>query len=493
MSWITIKLLGYRLAAEDGELRAQRSVLNFIGATVEDDETNKRTTITMTGTGLLEVTGTPPIVVTENPDSQHLQVAISAATTVQAGSMSASDKLKLDGLGSAQYLLKGTSVPALLSGAVAVGALTDMVDFNSATGTPVRVRRTVGTADDMYEVLQLGLLGTSGADVGNGPKINFYGSNADVALAPIAAIGAQVLDLTTDIETGRLTFIVRTGGVESIAGYWGGDGLYVATNLIVAGTTTTVNSTTVDLADRVVHLNASTGVVAAPVSPAGFVVDRGAAAGPTKRDMPGVLWNEASSRFDIVLNTGGDDSTLGAFVAVKLKALTVSDFSTGVVHSNGSGVLSSSLLVNADVDAAAAIAGTKINPDFGSQSVATTADVGASRFIAAPTIVTSTGGAVTFPLSTAENVEYNISENATVTITGGTVGQSGKFIVTQDNTGRTITMPTASGSLNYSAALTALGVTAMVDTTSFSRTIFHYYVRTGPVLIIYGREVIVVP
>jgi len=43
--------------------------------------------------------------------------------------------------------------------------------------------------------------------------------------------------------------------------------------------------------------------------------------------------------------------------------------STGLVHSDSSGVLTSSLLVNSDVDAAAAIAGTKISPNFGSQTV----------------------------------------------------------------------------------------------------------------------------
>lgn len=40
--------------------------------------------------------------------------------------------------------------------------------------------------------------------------------------------------------------------------------------------------------------------------------------------------------------------------------MTLSGLSTGVVHSNGSGVLSSSLIVNADVDAAAAIARSKL-------------------------------------------------------------------------------------------------------------------------------------
>lgn len=44
----------------------------------------------------------------------------------------------------------------------------------------------------------------------------------------------------------------------------------------------------------------------------------------------------------------------------KLTGLTLSGLSTGVVHTNGSGVLSSSTIVNADVSASAAIAGSKL-------------------------------------------------------------------------------------------------------------------------------------
>lgn len=64
----------------------------------------------------------------------------------------------------------------------------------------------------------------------------------------------------------------------------------------------------------------------------------------------------------------------------------------GLVHSDASGVLTSSLLVNADVDAAAAIAGTKIDPDFGSQNVETTGTLDAgSTTVSALEIGTLTG------------------------------------------------------------------------------------------------------
>ena len=50
----------------------------------------------------------------------------------------------------------------------------------------------------------------------------------------------------------------------------------------------------------------------------------------------------------------------------------------GIVHNAaGTGALTSSLIVNADVDAAAAIAGTKVDPNFGSQNISTSGTISA--------------------------------------------------------------------------------------------------------------------
>jgi hypothetical protein len=52
-------------------------------------------------------------------------------------------------------------------------------------------------------------------------------------------------------------------------------------------------------------------------------------------------------------------------------------YGTGLLHSDGSGNISSSAIVNADVDAAAAIAGSKIDPAFVAQNVSTTGTLAA--------------------------------------------------------------------------------------------------------------------
>lgn len=81
--------------------------------------------------------------------------------------------------------------------------------------------------------------------------------------------------------------------------------------------------------------------------------------------------NDVTVKFNTNLTV---DQDLQKSSSVEFANIKASGLGTGVVHSNASGSFSSSLVVNADVDGAAAIAGTKINPDFGSQNIATTGD-----------------------------------------------------------------------------------------------------------------------
>lgn len=62
----------------------------------------------------------------------------------------------------------------------------------------------------------------------------------------------------------------------------------------------------------------------------------------------------------------------GASGKVTAVALDVTGLGLGIAHVDASGNFSSSAIVNADVDAAAAIEGTKIVPNFGAQNISTT-------------------------------------------------------------------------------------------------------------------------
>ncbi len=100
-------------------------------------------------------------------------------------------------------------------------------------------------------------------------------------------------------------------------------------DLSVSGTTTSLDSTTVDIADRVIHLNATTGVVAIPALITGINIERGATAGPTDRDSAALLWTGDSSVVDpstgtgywhFAAQTGNDDTTVGASLDVRMRA-----------------------------------------------------------------------------------------------------------------------------------------------------------------------------
>jgi hypothetical protein len=120
-------------------------------------------------------------------------------------------------------------------------------------------------------------------------------------------------------------------------------------------------------------------------------------------------------------------------------------FSTGVVHSDGSGNLSSSTIVNADisgsaaiawskinttgaivnadVNASAAIAGTKISPDFGSQNVVTT-------------------GTLTVGSNSNKSTYLGGRTIETITITGTlTIGDGDYQIFVDTSAARTINLP----------------------------------------------------
>lgn len=85
--------------------------------------------------------------------------------------------------------------------------------------------------------------------------------------------------------------------------------------------------------------------------------------------------------------------TLGAG-ATTATSLTVSGLSTGIGHLGSGGALTSSLIVNADVNAAAAIAGSKVSPDFGAQDITTSGNqtiTGATGFLALRTTPATAG------------------------------------------------------------------------------------------------------
>jgi len=72
----------------------------------------------------------------------------------------------------------------------------------------------------------------------------------------------------------------------------------------------------------------------------------------------------------------GANNLNGNVTVTGTNTVTINAFTTaGVVHNNASGLLSTSLIINSDISPTAAIAGTSISPNFGSQNVVTTGSV----------------------------------------------------------------------------------------------------------------------
>lgn len=112
-----------------------------------------------------------------------------------------------------------------------------------------------------------------------------------------------------------------------------------------------------------------------------------------------------------------------------------------------------------------------------------------------PRAVTSSGGAVTFPLATCQNIRHTTTENTTVSFSGASPGMRGTLDFIQGGTGRTVTMPTNGSGVEYDAAILALTVTGIVDPTANTRTVLQYYVTDSPAtrVYVYARSTSTIP
>lgn len=112
-------------------------------------------------------------------------------------------------------------------------------------------------------------------------------------------------------------------------------------------------------------------------------------------------------------------------LGLELNALKLTSLSTGVVKSSADGEFSSALIQNADVASDAAIAGTKISPDFGAQNVTTTGTLEAGAATLASATLGSSG-------STVASIDGsgNASFDGTLTVDGQSTLNGGAIVGT---------------------------------------------------------------
>ncbi len=206
------------------------------------------------------------------------------------------------------------------------------------------------------------------------------GAGTDASITGPFSIGASKATTIT---------IGRTGQTVNVAG-----------NFSVTGEST--SSTVVNMADRVIHLGATTGNVAVPMLPIGISADRGASAG-TKRDMASLVWDETASRWKFCLITEGDDATLSTYQTVQALRFDAPTFGRADAGALAIGGAATSIAMGAATSASSFVA-----PSFGR------ADAGALAF----------GGSATSIVAAAP-IAFAAAQTGTIQKRTVTVGVSG--------------------------------------------------------------------
>lgn len=143
----------------------------------------------------------------------------------------------------------------------------------------------------------------------NGQTLTVQAQNA----TGVTSIGGD-LSLTSGTGTTRDGYVlIKTGGNTQITVT--PTTTFITGNLTVSGTTTTINSTVVDIADRIIHVNNTTGTVGVPTLITGYAVHRGNT-GSADRDHAGLYWNEPDGYWKLAFNTAGDDTNLNVTLPI---------------------------------------------------------------------------------------------------------------------------------------------------------------------------------
>jgi hypothetical protein len=151
------------------------------------------------------------------------------------------------------------------------------------------------------------------------------------------------------------------------------------------------------------------------------------------------------------LYTKTSDGSAEAVVQLSVDSTVVKTTDSGTVTS---AMLADGTIVNADINASAAIAGTKISPDFGSQNVITTGSSTAASFIPTSSTVPTNG----VYLPSANNVA--ISTNGTGRLfvnASGVVGINGINTGSENTKLQVLTGGTASDGVGIYGAFTSQG------------------------------------
>jgi hypothetical protein len=147
----------------------------------------------------------------------------------------------------------------------------------------------------------------------------------------IAAIMARNTTNSDDI------YLIGSDGYNRVVIGSAADNTIIMGNLEVVGTTTAIDSTVVDIADRIIHLNYTTGIAPIPTLITGVSIQRGSADGITDRDHSAIIWSESDGYWKFASVQNGDDLTLLSNLPMMASTVVVTPSATGTYVAAQSG------------------------------------------------------------------------------------------------------------------------------------------------------------